>query len=174
MLRAGGNAPTGKAGGRKKKVQQSRKAVDRKVSEPIPEPSQEVEQISAPESLTEGLTDGLEADALMPAPSPTEIPLQPEVVPVNLQTIANAYRDYTTKSLERGWSFFEKLASARSPEKAFELQAEFAKQAYESLVANSQNMLELYNEMAKQRVVYLEGFVIRVTQTTLIPLVMRN
>jgi hypothetical protein len=38
----------------------------------------------------------------------------------------------------------------RSFDKAIELQAEFAKQAYETFVAESQRICELYSELARQ------------------------
>ncbi len=70
--------------------------------------------------------------------------------PVSIQTIANAYSDYTRKSLEETTSFVEKLTGVRSLDKAIEIQAEFAKQAYETFVAESQRICELYSELAKQ------------------------
>ena len=71
-------------------------------------------------------------------------------VPVSMQTIANAYSDYTRKSLEETTSFVEKLTGVRSLDKAIEIQAEFAKQAYETFVAESQRICELYGELARQ------------------------
>ena len=70
--------------------------------------------------------------------------------PVSIQTIANAYGDYTRKSLEETTPFIEKLTGVRSLDKAIELQAEFAKQAYETFVAESQRICELYGELARQ------------------------
>ena len=70
--------------------------------------------------------------------------------PVSIQTIANAYTDYTRKSFEETTSFVEKLTGVRSLDKAIEIQAEFAKQAYETFVAESQKICELYSELAKQ------------------------
>ena len=70
--------------------------------------------------------------------------------PVSIQTIANAYSDYTRKSLEETTSFVEKLTGVRSLDKAIEIQAEFAKQAYGTFVAESQRICELYSELAKQ------------------------
>jgi len=70
--------------------------------------------------------------------------------PVSIQTIANAYGDYTRKSLEETTSFVEKLTGVRSLDKAIEIQAEFARQAYETFVAESQRICELYSELAKQ------------------------
>jgi chemotaxis protein histidine kinase CheA len=79
--------------------------------------------------------------------------------PVSIQTIANAYGCYAAKSLEQTGSFFGQLAGARSFNKAFELQTEFARQAYETFVAESQKIRELHSELAKQRMRSLEGLV---------------
>jgi phasin family protein len=70
--------------------------------------------------------------------------------PVSIQTIANAYGDYTRKSLEETTSFIDKLTGVRSLDKAIEIQAEFAKQAYETFIAESQRICELYSELARQ------------------------
>jgi len=69
---------------------------------------------------------------------------------VSLQTIANAYRDYTRKSLEEFGSFVEQLSSVRSIDKAMMVQSEFVKRAYENSVAESQKICELHNRLAKQ------------------------
>ncbi len=69
---------------------------------------------------------------------------------ISLQTIANAYGDYTKKSFQETRSFVEKLMGARSFDKAMEVQTEFARQAYANFVAESQKIGELYGELAKQ------------------------
>jgi len=56
----------------------------------------------------------------------------------------------------------------RSLDKAFEVQTEFAKQAFETFLAESRKIHELHSELARQRVVHLEGFVARITQTTFV------
>lgn len=81
------------------------------------------------------------------APSPDEAA---EPSPVSLQTIANAYRDYTRKSFEEFGSFFEQLSGVRSLDKAMEVQTEFVKRAYESSVAESQKLRELHRKLARQ------------------------
>ena len=91
-----------------------------------------------------------------------------ELAPVSLRTIADAYGDYTRKSVEQTWSFLEKLAAARSPARAFELQMEYARQACDTLIAESQKISDLHGELAKQRAANFEGFVAKVTQTTLV------
>ena len=73
-----------------------------------------------------------------------------ELAPVSLQTIANAYRDYTRKSLEEFGSFVEQLSGVRSLDKAMTVQTEFVKRAYENSVAESQKICELHNRLAKQ------------------------
>jgi hypothetical protein len=73
-----------------------------------------------------------------------------EQPPVNLQTIANAYRDYTRKSIQENGSFVEKLMGVRSLDKAVEVQTDFATQAYANFVAQSQRICGLYSELASQ------------------------
>ena len=69
---------------------------------------------------------------------------------MSLQTIANAYRDYTRKSFEEFGSFVEQLSGVRSLDKAMTVQSEFVKRAYETSVAESQKICELHNRLAKQ------------------------
>jgi phasin family protein len=73
-----------------------------------------------------------------------------ELAPVSLQTIANAYRDYTRKSIEEFGSFVEQLSGARSLDKAMTVQTEFVKRAYETSVAESHKICELHNRLARQ------------------------
>jgi hypothetical protein len=84
--------------------------------------------------------------------------------PVSIQTIAKAYRDYTKKSLQETGSFVEKLMAVRSVDKAIEVQSEFTRQAYANFVAESQNICELYSELAKQIIFRpWEGFAAKAT-----------
>ncbi len=84
-----------------------------------------------------------------------------ETVPVSYQTIADEYRRYTTESLDRTQTFFGRLAGVRSLDKAFELQSEFARQAYDGFVAESRKIRELHSQLARQRLQQWEGFVAR-------------
>jgi phasin family protein len=84
--------------------------------------------------------------------------------PVSIQTIANAYGDYTRKSLEESNSLVERLMAVRSLDKAIEVQAEFAKLAFANFVAESQKICELYSELARQMFRPWEGFVAKVTR----------
>ncbi|RXH25461.1 hypothetical protein XH99_25740 [Bradyrhizobium nanningense] len=101
-----------------------------------------------------------------------EIAASPLVAPVepfqaSTQAIADAYSGYIRTSLEQAWSFLGKLATARSPVEAFEIQMEYTKQACDSFVAESQKIAELHEQLTRQRVMHFEGFVARLTQTTL-------
>ena len=90
------------------------------------------------------LAEPVSAKSASAEPSPAE------PAPVSLQTIANAYRDYTRKSLEEFGSFVEQLSGVRSLDKAMTVQSEFVKRAYETSVAESQKICELHNRLAKQ------------------------
>lgn len=84
--------------------------------------------------------------------------------PVNIETIANEYRDYTRKSFQEGRFFVEKLMQVQSFDKAIEIQSEFARQAYGDFVAESQKICELYSELARQTFKRWEGFATRLNQ----------
>jgi phasin family protein len=84
---------------------------------------------------------------------------------IGFQTIANAYGDYIRKSIDETRSFLEKLTVVRSPDKAIEVQTEFAKQACETLLSDSHRILKLYSELARQIFRPFERLVTRVTQT---------
>lgn len=81
------------------------------------------------------------AEVAQAAPSPTAAPV------AGIQAIANAYRDYTRKSLEDAQTFAEKLSAARSLDKAVEAQTEFARQACETFADNSRKIRELHREL---------------------------
>jgi hypothetical protein len=66
-----------------------------------------------------------------------------------LQTIAVESSDFTKKSFEQGTAVVEKLVAVKTLDKAFEIQADYAKTAYEGLVAQATKMGELYTAMAK-------------------------
>ena len=75
------------------------------------------------------------------------------------QAIAAAYGDYAKKSYQDGASFFEKLSGVRSLDKAFELQTDYAKTAYETFVAETTKIGELYKDLAKETYKPFESFV---------------
>ena len=76
-----------------------------------------------------------------------------------LQAIATAVSDYSKKSFEDGSAFVEKLASVRSFDKAIELQTDYAKSAYETLIAESTKIGELYTDLAKEAYKPVETFI---------------
>ena len=82
-----------------------------------------------------------------------------------LQSIATAYGDYAKKSFEDAKSFVEKLSGVKSIEKAIELQTEYAKTSYETFVAESQKIGELYSDLAKQAFKPYEGLVSKIAPT---------
>jgi hypothetical protein len=85
---------------------------------------------------------------------------------VDFQTLATAYGNYTKKSFEQTQAFVEKLSGVRSLDKAVEIQTEFAKQAYETFVTESQKIRELYRGLAKQNLRPFEGIVAKKNPTS--------
>jgi hypothetical protein len=76
-----------------------------------------------------------------------------------LQAIASAYGDYTKQSFEDTKTFVDKLSGVKSLDKVIEVQTEYAKSAYEAFVAESQKIVGLYTDLAKQTFKPLEGLV---------------
>ena len=75
-----------------------------------------------------------------------------------LQAIASAVSDYSKKSFEDGSAFVEKLATVKSLDKAIEAQTDYAKSAYERLVAESTKIGEIYADLAKEAYKPVETF----------------
>jgi len=92
-----------------------------------------------------------------------------KTTPVNLQTLVEAYGNYSKKSFEQTSRFLAKLASAGSLARAIELQAAFAREAFETFVTESQRIRELHDQLAKQRMTRLEGLVTGMRQGTINP-----
>lgn len=109
-----------------------------------------VQETSAVEAVRATETPPVVAEAASVATPPASAVASVEASPVGIQTIASAYRDYTRKSLEDARCYVEKLSGARSLDKAVEVQAEFAKRAYETFVADSWKIRGLYSELFKQ------------------------
>lgn len=76
----------------------------------------------------------------------------------SLQAIATAYGDYAKKSFEEGAAFLEKLSGVRSLDQAIEVQTDYAKTAYETFVAESTRIGDLYKDLAKDAYKPFEGF----------------
>jgi phasin family protein len=66
------------------------------------------------------------------------------------QDIAKETADYAKQSFETSSAAAEKLMASKSIDKAFEVQTEYAKSAYEAFVAQATKMGELYADLAKE------------------------
>ncbi len=65
------------------------------------------------------------------------------------QQIATESADYAKKSFEQSTATLEKLVGAKTLDKAIEIQTDFAKSSYESIVAQSTKIGELYANLFK-------------------------
>jgi hypothetical protein len=172
------NKSGGKSGQKKRKREQQRdQKLERQPRSLQPDPAQDVSELSeaalapadtspvgeaAPaETSTVGEAAPVETPTAAPAETSAVEAAPAETAPigaaasadtsqVGLQTIATAYRDYTRKSFADAQSFVEKLSGARSLDKAFEVQTEFAKRAYETFMADSWRIRALYGELVRQ------------------------
>ncbi len=73
------------------------------------------------------------------------------------QAIASEVVDYQKKSFEEGSAIVEKLASAKSLDKAFEVQSDFAKTSYEKFVGEVTKIGEMYSDIAREAYKPFEG-----------------
>lgn len=146
------NAQENELGKRQENRQENRQETEQEVETSRP--------IAAQVPSAAALPSGMEIAAGAPV-----APVEPSLA--GAQAIADAYSGYIKTSLEHTWTFLGRLATARSPVEALELQMEFAKQACDAFVAESQKIAVLHEQMTRQRVMHLEGFVARLTQTTL-------
>jgi hypothetical protein len=65
------------------------------------------------------------------------------------QAIAAEITDYSKRAFEDGTSTFEKLASAKSLEQAFEIQSNYAKRAYDDYMHQLTKIGGMYTNLAK-------------------------
>ena|SRR5450432_1414531 len=154
------NTATEKSGRRNRKSGQRNQKPDRQM-----EPEAKIDtaaEIAAPADTAAINAAAIDTHAETAAPRNTTAPTDP--VPVSFQTIANAYGDYTRKSLEETRSFVEKLGGVRSLDKAMEVQSDFAKQVFDTLVAESQRIRGLHRELARQTFRPLEELVAKASQ----------
>jgi phasin family protein len=75
----------------------------------------------------------------------------------SVQAIAVEWTDYSKRAFEQGTAATEKLLGAKSLDKAFEVQSEYVKSAYEGFVAESTKLAELYTDLAKEVYKPFEG-----------------
>jgi hypothetical protein len=179
MLSSDETKSGGKSNQRKQKAAQDRdkaRARKRTAAAQVPEPDQpqsvpEQVEAEAPVAVIETAAPDVVTETATQLPSPDDTsPVVPavteEAAQVGYRAIADAWGNYSRTSLEQARSYFEKLAGVRSLGAAFEVQAEFAKQACDTFVAQSQRIGELQGEMAKQRLKRLEGFMEKMTAGT--------
>ncbi len=68
----------------------------------------------------------------------------------SLQTIASAHADFAKKLMQHASEFTSQLTSVKEPAKLMEIQSEYAKNAYETFVAEAKRISELYADLFKQ------------------------
>ena len=79
-----------------------------------------------------------------------------------VQQIAAETTDYSKKSIEHSSAVFEKLMAAKTLDNAFQIQSDYAKTAYEGLVAQATKLGELYTNLAKEAFRPIEGAIAKV------------
>jgi hypothetical protein len=80
-----------------------------------------------------------------------------------IQAITSEVVDFQKKSFEDGTAAIEKLFGVRTLDKAFEVQTEFYKSAYEGFVSKATKIGELYADIAKETYKPIEGAVAKAT-----------
>ena len=68
----------------------------------------------------------------------------------SLQTVASAHAEFAKRLMQQGSEFISQLTSVKEPAKLIELQSEYAKNAYETFVAETKRITELYSDLFKQ------------------------
>jgi hypothetical protein len=79
------------------------------------------------------------------------------------QAIATEVADFSKKQFEASSAAFEKLVGVKTLDKAVEVQADFAKQSFEGLVAHSTKVGQLVSDLAKEAVKPVEQAVAAAT-----------
>ena len=170
MLSSDENKSGGKPNQRKGKPAQEGDRARQRSRKAAPSQDMKPDQSQSAPEETVAAAALAETSAPFPSPadaSPTVPAASDENAAVSYRTIADAWGNYARTSLDQTKMYFEKLAGVRSLGGAFEVQAEFARQACETFVAESQRIGELHGEMAKQRLKRLEGLMEKMTQSAL-------
>lgn len=162
--------PGGKARQRSQKVSQRSQKPEPRRSPKLDQ--RDEDRVSQMGASTDAPANGEAAPAdepLVSAAAPADVPSIGAAAPANdgpvsIQTIANAYVDYTRKSLQESRSFVEKFMGVRSFDDAIEVQTEFARQALANFVAESQKICELYGKLATQNLRPWEGLAGKVAE----------
>ena len=61
----------------------------------------------------------------------------------SFQTVASAHADFAKKLMQHGSEFISQLTSVKEPARLMELQSEYAKNAYETFVAEAKRILSV-------------------------------
>lgn len=80
------------------------------------------------------------------------------------QALAVESADYSKKSFEEGSAAMEKLLSAKSLDKAVEIQSDYVKSSYEAMVGQVTKMNEMVADMAKEGYAPYEAFLGKVAK----------
>ena len=78
-----------------------------------------------------------------------------ETIQQQMKTIATAHAEAAKTFFEQGRNYLEQLTQVKSPDKAIELNSEYAKTAYETFVAETKKIGDLYKDFTKEA---LTGF----------------
>ena len=68
----------------------------------------------------------------------------------SFQTIASAHADFAKKLMQHNSEFMSQLSTVKDPAKLMEVQGEYMKNEYETFVAESKRLAELYADLFKQ------------------------
>jgi phasin family protein len=68
----------------------------------------------------------------------------------SFQAIASAHADFAKKLMQHNFEFMSQLSSVKEPAKLMEVQREYVKNEYETFVAQSKRLAELYADLFKQ------------------------
>ena len=87
-----------------------------------------------------------------------------DAVTKSTQAIATEIADYSKRSFEHGAKTMENLLGVKSLDKAFEVQSEYARAAYEGYVSHASKLGELYTDLAKEAFKPYQSFVAKVSK----------
>jgi hypothetical protein len=80
----------------------------------------------------------------------------------SVQAIATETADYSKKAFEHNSAVVEKLVGVKTLDKAFEIQSDYVKSAYEGFIAYASKVGELYTDLAKDTVKPFETAIAKV------------
>jgi hypothetical protein len=73
-----------------------------------------------------------------------------EAIQQQMKAIATAHAEAAKTFFEQGRNYLEQLTQVKSPDKAIELNSEYAKTAYESFMAETKKISDLYKGFTKE------------------------